>query len=163
MSYLSRKQKWRRCKARTFSKKDEKSVSFSHIFSSPEWEDLLPQQSSRPIKSDSWSHPRRLFPQEMKEECNDTDRKVNFDDNVRVVLIPSHKDFDVMVPHNTIWWTKDDYETFKLNALRILEVYGNLGASDDEVNFEDSQKKVDKSISLYENGILGQFPAESAV
>lgn len=168
---LTKKQAWRRCKARNPRRSGESE--HSHIFSSPEWKDVLPEPPLQPQKSESWSHtPRRgIFASSANSiSCGEFRRKVNFDDNVRVVLIPSHKDYEGLVPFNTIWWTREDYEDFKSEALKIYKAHGHLRPADEEGAEDESQKphfvessesKMDPKYDAFQAPIAGEHIAQT--
>mmetsp|Transcript_25283 Transcript_25283/g.32985 ORF Transcript_25283/g.32985 Transcript_25283/m.32985 type:complete len:182 (-) Transcript_25283:282-827(-) len=134
MSYLTRKQKWRRCRPTQLKSKTENN---SLYFRSAEWQDVLPSVPKRPEKAESWSHPprRNIYSTQAQEQQGKN--KVSFDDSVKVVLIPSHRDIAALVPRNEIWWDESDYLKFVEFAQRIKEHYGGLSPQEDEITFED--------------------------
>ncbi|CAM9653021.1 unnamed protein product [Heterosigma akashiwo] len=134
MTMLTRKQRWRRCHPPL--RKNE----HSNVFSSPEWKDILPRPPLEPQKSESWSFsPRRnIFSTSRSMSCPELAKKVEFEDNVRVVLIPSHKDYDEIIPLSSIWWTNADYKAFAASALQTYKKYGRLQPIDDDEESTES-------------------------
>jgi len=114
-------------------------------------ENDISKQSQQPTKSESWSNAPAFDFFQKQIIADPSDRRVSFDDNIRVVLIPSRKDYDGLVPLNTIWWTKEDYSNFITFALRIKDRYGNLGPQDDE--FENDDIKIPSENEMLNSSI----------
>jgi hypothetical protein len=48
-------------------------------------------------------------------------KRVEFNDLVRVVLIPSKGDFVEAGVSSSLWWTRDDYLSFRTSARREMD------------------------------------------
>ena len=132
---LTRKQHWRRtrseegvCQKRssaTARKKGSNSSPFSHISSSDS--DLSSAmfsstESPGPDFGRRWGTVSDLC--EMEELAEK--KKVNFNPRVNVVLIPSSSEYEEAGLRACLWWSREEFNSFKRSARRELEFFIRL-------------------------------------
>ena len=138
MAYLSKKQIWRRIlkrQGRTCTSPAAQGTYHKSIFYA------FPENQDEQISTSHWPTGKasRLIPQHSSFKVkaaavSPLPRRVKFSETVRVIVIPSFRDFENELPGSIkeIWWSRDDYKQFELFVQNHCEKFESLFTADVE-------------------------------